>query len=256
MGQLAYKRDLLKRRGVYLLPNLLTTSTLFFGCYAILSAVDGQFEGASIAILIAVVSDFLDGWVARLTHTQTPFGQEYDSLADMVAFGVAPAGLFYQWSLYEYKTTGAVIAFLYVAATALRLARFNAQIAQVDKHYFKGVPCTIAAALLASVIWLETTNQMTSGRGVWLHACLIFVVSALQVSNVSYLSSKILSLKGKTSIFMAIIAIFILALVVVYPPLILTLIFALYVLSGVGLSLYKWYGGSLKTFSWQSSARE
>ena len=141
-----------KRFGIYLLPNLLTTSALFFGFYAVIASVKGLFDVAALAIYIAMVFDSVDGRVARLTNTQTAFGAEYDSLADMVSFGVAPAVIAYSSFLYRLGKLGWLAAFVYVSAVALRLARFNIQ--TVDKHYFKGFPCPSAAGVLAGSVWV------------------------------------------------------------------------------------------------------
>src|SRR3990167_9999538 len=140
------------QRGIYLLPNLLTTAALFAVFYSIVAAMKGYFETAAIAIFIAMIADGLDGRVARLTNTQTPFGGEYDSLSDMVAFGIATALVIYSWSLFYLGKFGWLAAFLYTAATALRLARFNTQIS--DKRYFQGLPCPSAAGIIASMIWI------------------------------------------------------------------------------------------------------
>src|SRR6202167_4549725 len=150
-------------RGIYLLPNLLTTGCLFSGFYAIVAAIDGNFERAGVAVFIAMIFDGLDGRVARLTSTETAFGKEYDSLADMVAFGVAPAIVSYQWGvarIAEYGKAwgrfGWLAAFFYCAAAALRLGRFNSRAATQDKHYFEGLPSPSAAAIVASLIWLAS----------------------------------------------------------------------------------------------------
>jgi CDP-diacylglycerol--serine O-phosphatidyltransferase len=140
------------QRGIYLLPNLLTTAALFAGFYSIVAAMKGHFESAAIAIFVAMIADGLDGRVARLTHTQSEFGAEYDSLSDMAAFGIAPALVVYSWSLSSLGKLGWLAAFLYAAATALRLARFNTQVS--DKEYFQGLPSPSAAGAIASIIWL------------------------------------------------------------------------------------------------------
>jgi CDP-diacylglycerol--serine O-phosphatidyltransferase len=145
------------KRGVYLLPNLLTTAALFAGFYSIVSAMKGHFDTAAIAIFIALIADGLDGRVARMTNTQTDFGAQYDSLSDMVAFGVAPALVIYSWSLSTLGKLGWLAAFLFTAGVALRLARFNTQLS--DKRYFQGLPCPAAAAMLASVVWMISSYE-------------------------------------------------------------------------------------------------
>src|SRR5271154_6109411 len=151
------------RRGIYLLPNLLTTACLFSGFYAVIAAIDGNFERAGIGVFVAMVFDGLDGRVARLTNTETLFGKEYDSLADMVSFGLAPAIVAYQWGvarIAEYGQAwfrfGWLAAFFYAVAAALRLARFNSRAATQDKHYFEGLPSPSAAAIVAASVWLAS----------------------------------------------------------------------------------------------------
>jgi CDP-diacylglycerol--serine O-phosphatidyltransferase len=143
----------LRRRGFYLLPNLFTTAALFAGFYAIVQAMNGRFEHAAVAIFAAMVLDGLDGRVARLTHTQSVFGAQYDSLSDMVSFGVAPALVVYEWALKDLGMAGWIAAFIYCAGAALRLGRFNVNIDVVDKRYFQGIPSPAAAALLAGLVW-------------------------------------------------------------------------------------------------------
>src|SRR6202142_2727821 len=150
-----------RRRGVYWLPNLLTTGALFAGFYAIVAAIDLRFEYAGIAVFVAMIFDGLDGRVARWTHTASAFGKEYDSLSDMVSFGVAPAIVTYQWGvarIAEYgplwRRIGWLVCFFYAAAAALRLARFNSRSATQDKNYFEGLPSPAAAAVVAALIWL------------------------------------------------------------------------------------------------------
>src|SRR5512137_6663 len=144
----------LRRRGIYLLPNLFTTAALFFGFFAIVQAMNSHFEQAAIAIFVAMVLDGLDGRVARLTHTTSEFGAQYDSLSDMVSFGVAPALVMYEWALKDMGKLGWIAAFVYCVGAALRLARFNTNIDVVDKRYFQGLPSPMAAALLAGLVWV------------------------------------------------------------------------------------------------------
>ena len=141
-----------RSRGIYLLPNLFTTAALFSGFYAIVAAMNDRFEAAAVAVFVAMVMDGLDGRVARLTHTQSDFGAEYDSLSDMVAFGLAPALVVYVWSLSNLGKMGWLAAFVYTAGTALRLARFNTQLGTVDKRYFQGLPSPSAAAIVAGMV--------------------------------------------------------------------------------------------------------
>ena len=158
------------RRGIYLLPNMITTAAMFSGFYAIVAAMDGRFEAAAVAIFIAMILDGLDGRVARLTNTQSDFGVQYDSLSDLVSFGIAPALLMYNWSLSFMKQDsitlgklGWLAAFIYVAAAALRLARFNTQAGTADKNYFQGLATPAAAGTMVSAIWF-CADQGISGE--------------------------------------------------------------------------------------------
>ena len=157
----------LRRRGIYLLPNLFTTAALFFGFYAVVQAMNGRFENAAIAIFVAMVLDGLDGRIARLTHTQSEFGAQYDSLSDMVSFGAAPALVMYVWALKDLGKLGWIAAFVYCAGAALRLARFNTNIDVVDKRYFQGLPSPMAAAMLAGLVWVF--DDLGIDRELWLN---------------------------------------------------------------------------------------
>src|SRR5689334_5868418 len=157
----------LRRRGIYLLPNLFTTAALFAGFYAIVQAMNGHFEHSAVSIFIAMVLDGLDGRVARLTHTQSEFGAEYDSLSDMVSFGAAPALVMYEWALKGMGKLGWIAAFVYCAGAALRLARFNVNLDVVDKRYFQGIPSPAAASLLAGLVW--AFDDLGLDRELWLN---------------------------------------------------------------------------------------
>ncbi len=148
----------LRRRGIYLLPNLFTTAALFAGFYSIVMAMGGRYEHAAVAIFVAMVMDGLDGRVARLTHTQSAFGAEYDSLSDMVSFGVAPALVAYVWALKGMGKLGWIAAFIYCVGAALRLARFNTQLDVMDKRWFQGLPSPAAAALIAGMVWVADSR--------------------------------------------------------------------------------------------------
>src|SRR3954449_13070916 len=152
--QRALQKNRIRRRGIYLLPNLFTTAALFAGFYAIVQAMNQQFEQAAVAIFVAMVLDGLDGRVARLTRTQSAFGAEYDSLSDMVSFGAAPALIVYEWALKGMGNLGWIAAFVYVAGAALRLARFNVMLDVADKRWFTGIPSPAAAALVAGLVWI------------------------------------------------------------------------------------------------------
>ena len=229
-----------RHRGVYLLPNLFTTANLFAGYFAIINAVNGKFEVAAITVFIAMVLDSLDGRVARLTNTQSAFGAEYDSLSDMVAFGVAPAILAYQWALSGLGNVGLAVSFIYVACAALRLARFNTQIGKADSRYFIGLASPAAAGVVAGTVWAVWTLGEKSGVSgqdlpivlVMLFALLVAAAGLLMVSNFKYSSFKKLDLRGRVP-FVAILAI-VLGFAVVFsdPARILLLAFLAYAASG------------------------
>jgi CDP-diacylglycerol--serine O-phosphatidyltransferase len=218
------------QRGIYLLPNLLTTSALFAGFFTIVSVMKNQFEMAAIAIFVAMIADSLDGRVARLTNTQTAFGAQYDSLSDMVAFGIAPASVIYGWSLIKLGKVGWLVAFLYAAATALRLARFNTQV--VDKRYFQGLPSPAAAALIASLVWLGEGNAISGMHMSIPGALLTIAVAILMVSTIRYSSFKMIDFKGKVPFFTVVVVVFLLAAIALEPAEILFAVFLIYMLSG------------------------
>ncbi|MFQ5427878.1 MAG: CDP-diacylglycerol--serine O-phosphatidyltransferase [Thermodesulfobacteriota bacterium] len=230
------KRENLKK-GIFLLPNLLTSMTLLGGFYAIMACIDGRFDHAAIAILIAAVIDGLDGRIARLTGTTSRFGAEYDSLADLVAFGLAPGVLIFTWALRPFGRYGWLAAFLYVVCGALRLARFNVQISTVESKRFNGLPIPAAAALVASTVLLFFSigkgQEMAKHITVLL---LIYVLAFLMISNVKFYSFKELDLKRRMPFRLLVGLIFLIILIVAEPPVMLFLITLGYVLSGpVGL---------------------
>ncbi len=184
------KKDRRKFRGTYLIPNLITTGCLFAGFFAIVSSINGRFESAALAILVALVLDGLDGRLARLTQTTSGFGVQYDSLSDLVAFGVAPALLVYLWALQDFGRFGWVAAFLFVACGALRLARFNVQTGSIDPRYFNGLPIPAAATFVATgVLFSLHIGEWTGLRHVFVLVT-IYVLSFLMVSNLKFFSFK------------------------------------------------------------------
>jgi CDP-diacylglycerol---serine O-phosphatidyltransferase len=183
--------------GIYLLPNLFTTASLFSAFYSIIASLKGQYDIAVIAIFVGMVWDALDGRIARMTNTQTDFGAEYDSLSDMVTFGVAPSVLLYSFALQGLGKLGWLAAFIYTAAVALRLARFNTQLETADKRYFQGLACPAAAAVLASFVWICHTEHHPNWFVGWMSVGFLLLVAALMVSNIRYYSFKKLDLKGK-----------------------------------------------------------
>lgn len=222
-----------RRRGIYLLPNLLTTSALFGGFYAVISAMNGHFEAAAMAIFIAMILDGLDGRVARMTNTQSDFGAEYDSLSDMISFGIAPALIMYTWSLSTLGKIGWIASFIYVVGAALRLARFNTQIGHADKRYFQGLASPAAAGFIVGFVWLCADNDISGDNLNYL--VLLFTVGTglLMVSNVKYRSFKDLDLKNKVPFVTMLIMVLIFITIVYHPPFVLFSIFALYTFSGL-----------------------
>lgn len=233
-----------RRRGIYLLPNLFTTAALFSGYYAIVAAINDRFEAAAIAIFIAMILDGLDGRVARMTSSQSAFGAEYDSLSDLVCFGLAPALLMYEWSLSSLITIsnllgklGWLAAFIYTAATALRLARFNTQVGKVDKTYFQGLASPAAAAVIAGFVWLGTDYQIEGSTLVLPAWILTIATGLLMVSKFRYHSFKDLDLKGRVPFVTALIMVMVFVLITIDPPKILFIGFLLYAFSGPVLTL-------------------
>ncbi len=228
-----------RRRGIYLLPNLFTTGALFAGFYAVIASMNGRFEAASLAIFIAMILDGLDGRVARMTHTQSDFGAEYDSLSDMVSFGVAPALIMYTWSLSTLGKIGWIASFIYVVGAALRLARFNTQVGHADKRYFQGLASPSAAGFVVGFVWLCAENQI-AGESIRYLAFIVTVgAGILMVSNVKYRSFKDLDLKNKVPFVTILIMVLVFISIVYQPPFILFSMFALYTLSGLLGYLYR-----------------
>ena len=228
-----------KRRGIYLLPNLFTTAALFAGFYAVVQALDGQFQTAAVAIFAAIVLDGLDGRIARLTHTQSEFGAQYDSLADVVSFGVAPAVLSYTWALQPLGKIGWIVAFLYCAGAALRLARFNTNLGVVDKRYFQGLPSPAAAALVAGFAWVAHDLGWTGAELRWPAALLTAFAGISMVTNILYWSGKSIDLRRSFPFVAAASVVLSFALVSIYPGL-LFLLFLGYALSGYVLAFWRW----------------
>lgn len=226
------------RRGVYWLPNLLTTGTLFAGFYAIVAAIDGNFSRAGMAVFIAMLFDGLDGRVARWTNTQSVFGKEYDSLSDMVAFGVAPAIVSYQWGverIAEYGKLwgrfGWLAAFFFAVCAGLRLARFNARAATADKRYFEGLPSPSAAATVAGFIWVASEFEVTGLPALVLAFVIIITIGALMVSKFAYWSGKDLDTRARIPWVYA-LAIPMIYVIASMAPESLFLLFGGYALSG------------------------
>ena len=225
-------------KGIYLLPNLFTTAGLFAGFYAIVAAMKGLYDTAAIAIFIAMLTDTLDGRVARMTNTQTKFGAEYDSLSDMVAFGVAPALVIYSWSLHNLGKMGWLAAFIFTACGALRLARFNTQVDTADKRYFQGLPIPAAAAMIASLVWTGEHYGVPN----FVTSIIIFfytvATAGLMVSNIRYYSFKEFDLTNKVPFVSILVIVLVFAAISIDPPQTLLLIFLCYGLSGPVLTIW------------------
>jgi len=230
-----------RRRGIYILPNLFTTAALFAGFYAIVQAMNQRFEVAAVAIFIAMVLDGLDGRVARLTHTQSAFGAEYDSLSDMVSFGAAPALVMYEWALRDMGKLGWIAAFIYCAGAALRLARFNTNIDVVDKRYFQGLPSPAAAALIAGMVWVVIDNGISGQDVRWLACFLTIFAGVSMVSNVLFWSGKDINLRRSVPFIVVIALVMAFALVSSYPPGVLFALFLAYAASGYVTYAWRWF---------------
>jgi CDP-diacylglycerol--serine O-phosphatidyltransferase len=221
-----------KRKGIYLLPNLLTTAGLFSGFYAVVMSMNNHFESAAIAIFIAMIFDGLDGRVARITNTQSNFGAEYDSMADMVSFGMAPALVAYNYGLTELGKVGWLAAFIYVAGAALRLARFNTQVGIADKRFFQGLASPAAAALVAGMVWVGVDYDI-NGNEIGLIVALVTGLSGiLMVSNFKYNSFKEVDWHGKVPFVAILVVLLIFVIVSTAPSLVLFIVFVLYALAG------------------------
>lgn len=227
-----------RRKGIYLLPNLFTTASLFSGFFAMVSAANGMFEKAAIAIFVSMILDGLDGRVARMTNTQSKFGEEYDSLADMVAFGVAPGLVAFFWSLNSLGQFGWAITFIYVAGAALRLARFNTQIGSVDKKYFVGLPSPSAAAVVAGLVWCFQGVE----PALWLKVLTVLVVGGagvLMVSNIFYRSFKDLDLRGRVPFAAILVVVLIFVVIALDPGTVLFVGFLAYGFSGPVTAVFR-----------------
>ncbi|MEP1471474.1 MAG: CDP-diacylglycerol--serine O-phosphatidyltransferase [Halieaceae bacterium] len=233
-----------RRQGIYLLPNLFTTGALFAGFYAVIAAMRGNFEAAAIAIFFALVFDGLDGRIARLTNTSSKFGAEYDSLSDMVSFGVAPALVMFSWALGGLGKFGWSAAFIYVACAALRLARFNTQIEETDKNYFTGLASPAAACIIASMVWvchdLGLVGENLPRELAVVVGVLTATVGFLMVANFPYYSFKGVDFRGRVPFVVIFLVVLVFGLVTVDPPSIFLITFLAYAASGPILAVYRW----------------
>lgn len=227
-----------RRKGIYILPNLFTLGGLFGGFYAIVMAVDGRFENAAIGVFCAMVLDSLDGRIARMTNTQSAFGEQMDSLADMVSFGAAPALIVYVWALSSLGRWGWIGAFVYCACAALRLARFNVNTAVVDKRFFQGLPSPAAAALVAGFIWLMTDAGIDGQDVRWYAFALTLYSGLTMVTNVPFYSFKDVQMKKSVPFAVIVLIALGIAVINIDPPIVMFGLFMIYGLSGY--AVYAW----------------
>ena len=232
-----------RRRGIYVLPNLFTLAALFGGFYAVVVAMNGRFELAAIGVFCAMVLDSLDGRVARMTNTQSAFGEQMDSLSDMVSFGAAPALIVYEWALKGLGKAGWIAAFVYCACAALRLARFNTNIGVIDKRYFQGLPSPAAAALVVGFIWVmdDAGYRDVSDLPVVAWSAFAFALYAglTMVTNVPFYSFKDISLKRSVPFIVIVLIALGIAVINIHPPAVLFGMFCIYGFSGYGLYIYR-----------------
>lgn len=226
-----------RHKGVYLLPNALTTAAVFCGFFAVISGMNAQFEQAAIAIFFAMIFDGLDGRVARLTNTSSEFGVQYDSLSDMCSFGIAPALISYSWATHALGKVGLAASFVYVACAAIRLARFNTMVGVEDKNYFTGLASPAAAALVAGMVWVGHDADLPIALN-WVAAIVTAGAGLLMVSNIKYNSFKNLDLKGRVPLRKIVFLVVVFFVVALNPALALLVIFAAYALSGLVFRLF------------------
>jgi CDP-diacylglycerol--serine O-phosphatidyltransferase len=232
-----------RNKAIYLLPNAFTTGALFFGFFAIVQAMNQHWEIASMAIFCSLILDGMDGRVARMTHTQSAFGEQYDSLADMVSFGVAPALVAYEWALKDLGKWGWVAAFIYCAGAALRLARFNISTGVIDKRFFQGLPSPAAASIVAGFVWLAEDNHLPVKDAAipWTMFCITVYAGITMVSNAKFYSGKALDIRYKVSFGVMVFVILGLVLMSTYPPLTIFCFFLVYALSGYVLWVWEYF---------------
>ena len=237
-----------RHRSIYLLPNAFTTAALFAGFYSVVQAMNNRFEMAAIAIFVAMVLDGMDGRIARLTKTTSAFGEQYDSLSDMTSFGVAPALVMYEWMLHDLGRWGWLAAFVYVCGAALRLARFNTNIAVVDKRFFQGLPSPAAGALIAGFVWLVVDNRLQVPKELlaWTAFVITLYCGVAMVSNLPFYSGKSFALGRSVPFWVMLVFVAVFVFISSNPPVILFGLFIAYGLSGWGVWLWRWHRASTK----------
>ena len=227
-----------RRKGIYILPNLFTLAALFGGFYSVVMAMNGRFDLAAVGVFCAMVLDSLDGRVARMTNTQSAFGEQMDSLSDMVSFGAAPALIAYEWGLKGLGRWGWIAAFVYCACAALRLARFNVNTGVVDKRYFQGLPSPAAAALVAGFIWLATDLDIKGYELAWPMFVVALYAGLTMVTNVPFYSFKDIQMKKSVPFAVIVLIALGIAVINIHPPIVLFALFVIYGLSGY--AVYGW----------------
>ncbi|MGJ8664163.1 MAG: CDP-diacylglycerol--serine O-phosphatidyltransferase [Marinicella sp.] len=238
------KLDTAKQKGIYLLPNLFTTGAMFAGYYSIIAGIQGKFEIACFCIFIAALLDALDGRVARLTNTQSEFGEQYDSLSDLVSFGVAPSLLTFNWSLYHLSTVHPVLgkigwlaAFIYAVSGALRLARFNTQIGVVDKAYFQGLPSPAAAAVVTSFVWICVDMELNGADLKYITLPVTIIAGLLMVSRFRYYSFKTIPFRENVSFIWILLLVLVFVLLTIKTAWVLFVVFTAYAISGIIITM-------------------
>ncbi|MSQ98833.1 MAG: CDP-diacylglycerol--serine O-phosphatidyltransferase [Xanthomonadales bacterium] len=234
------------RKGVFLLPNALTTAALFAGFYSIISGINGHYSASAIAVVVAGVLDGLDGRVARLTNTQSDFGVQYDSLSDLISFGLAPALLAFNWSLSSLRDLGPMAgklgwlaAFLYVACAALRLARFNTQVGVEDKSHFQGLATPAAAGTMVSTVWFFTSHGIHGETVSWVIWLETVFLALLMFSRVRYFSGKTWPMGDRIPMYVLFLIVLVFALLAIDPPTVMLVLALAYVISGLALTLFR-----------------
>lgn len=241
-----------RSRSIYLLPNLFTTAALFAGFYAVIAAINNRFEHAAIAVLVAMILDGLDGRIARMTNTSSEFGAEYDSMSDMVSFGVAPSLIMYEWSLHNiarqgFGQVGWVVAFLFAACAALRLARFNVQIGSVDKKFFIGLASPAAAAIMVTTVWVFHDNGFTGSQMSSLALIVTICSALLMVSNFRYYSFKDIGATKRVPFFVLLGLVMVFVFTSLDPPKVMFAGFVGYAFSGPAFECWRWIRKRKKT---------
>jgi CDP-diacylglycerol---serine O-phosphatidyltransferase len=232
-----------RRKGIYVLPNLFTLAALFGGFYAIVMAMNQRFDMAAVGVFCAMVLDSLDGRVARMTNTQSAFGEQMDSLSDMVSFGAAPALVAYEWGLRGLGRWGWIAAFVYCACAALRLARFNVNTGVVDKRYFQGLPSPAAAALVCGFIWVLTDIGISGSSVAWPMFALALYAGLTMVTNLPFYSFKDVQMKKSVPFIVIVLIALGIAIINIHPPIVLFAIFVLYAFSGYGIYAWRKFKG-------------